>query len=170
MQDAAINRLAEQEQEVEPVGVDSPPLIYPQDASLSTHDRQSTDDDSDFIEGLPALPPDDDDLLSYYHHSDDNVPDIRDDHPLEEETASDPPAVPSQHPPSQPPSEPQTPTRCTVVGSERRPGGGINWWRMYRFPPMELRARGRYQHRPCPHRRQRHLSRQSWTLHRGSLS
>ncbi|KAH9165524.1 hypothetical protein EDB89DRAFT_2133995 [Lactarius sanguifluus] len=24
----------------------------------------------------------------------------------------------------------------TVAGSERRPGGGINWWRMYRFPPM----------------------------------
>ena len=126
----------EQEQEVEPVGVDSPPLIYPQEASLSTHDRQSTDDDSDFIEGLPALPPDDDDLLSYYHHSDDNVPDIGDDRPLEEETASDPPPVPSQQPPSQPPSEPQTPTRRTVAGSERRPGGGINWWRMYRFPPM----------------------------------
>lgn len=26
----------------------------------------------------------------------------------------------------------------TVSGSERRPNGGINWWRMYRFPPMTI--------------------------------
>ncbi|THH19215.1 hypothetical protein EW146_g1908 [Bondarzewia mesenterica] len=25
----------------------------------------------------------------------------------------------------------------TASGSERRPGGGINWWRMYRFPPQQ---------------------------------
>ena len=170
MQDATINCLAEQEQEVKPIGVDLPPLIYPQDASLSTHDCQSTDDDSDFIEGLLALPPDDNDLLSYYHHSDNNVPNIRDDHPLEEETVSDPPAIPSQHPPSQPPSEPQTLMWRTIAGSERRPGGGINWWHMYCFPLMELQAWGRYQHRPCPHWRQRHLSQQSQMLHQGSLS
>jgi len=126
----------EQEQEVEPVGVDSPPLIYPQEAPLSTYDSQSTDDDFDFIESLPALPPDDDDLLSYYHQPDDNVPDIGDDRPLDEDIVSDPPPVPSQQPTSQPPSELQTPTRHTIAGSERRPGGGINWWRMYRFPPM----------------------------------
>ncbi|KAI0049399.1 hypothetical protein FA95DRAFT_872207 [Auriscalpium vulgare] len=28
----------------------------------------------------------------------------------------------------------------TASGSERRPGGGINWWRMYRFPPMTVPA------------------------------
>lgn len=123
----------EQEQEVEPVGVDLPPLIYPQEVPLSTHDRQSTDDD---FESLPALPPDDDDLLSYYHQPDDNVPDIGDDRPLDDEIVSDPSPVPSQQLPSRLPSEPQTPTRHTIAGSERRPGGGINWWRMYRFPPM----------------------------------
>jgi hypothetical protein len=121
----------EQEQEVEPVSVDSPPLIYPQEEPLSTHDRQSADEDLDFGESLPALPPDDDDLPS--HHQPD---DIGDDRQLAEDTAvlnSSP--APSQLP-SQSPSAPQTPMRRTVAGSERRPGGGINWWRMYRFPPM----------------------------------
>ncbi len=127
----------EQEQEVDPVSVDSPPLIYPQEAPLSTHDRESADEVLDFSEGLPALPPDDDDLLPYPHRPDDDVPDIGDDRQLEEESVSDPPPVPSQ-PSSQLPSAPQIPTRRTIAGSERRPGGGINWWRMYRFPPMVI--------------------------------
>ena len=122
----------EQEQQVEPVSVDSPPLIYPQEPTLSTHDRQSADEDLDLVDSLPALPPDDDDLLADDHQLDG---DIRDDHQLEEETVSDSLHAPSQ-PSSQLPSAPQTPTRRTVAGSERRPGGGINWWRMYRFPPM----------------------------------
>jgi hypothetical protein len=115
----------EQEQEVEPVSEDLPPLIYPQEAPLSTHDRPSADEDLDFGESLPALPPDDDDLPP--HHQPD---DIGDDRQLDGDIAvSD-----SSPAPSQPPS--QTPMRRTVAGSERRPGGGINWWRMYRFPPM----------------------------------
>ncbi|KAA1473861.1 hypothetical protein DENSPDRAFT_882348 [Dentipellis sp. KUC8613] len=39
-------------------------------------------------------------------------------------------AVPSPEPFSM-----HLPPRATS-GSQRRPGGGINWWRMYRFPPM----------------------------------
>ena len=31
---------------------------------------------------------------------------------------------------------PQVPHSRTASGSERRPGGGINWWRLYRFPPQ----------------------------------
>ncbi|ETW82104.1 hypothetical protein HETIRDRAFT_440169 [Heterobasidion irregulare TC 32-1] len=42
------------------------------------------------------------------------------------------PGAPSAAP--QPP--PQVPHSRTASGSERRPGGGINWWRLYRFPPQ----------------------------------
>ncbi|KAI9507239.1 hypothetical protein F5148DRAFT_981682 [Russula earlei] len=119
----------EQEQDVEPVGADPPPLLYPREAPLSPDDRQSASED--FGESLPPLPPDDDDLPNY-HEADDSAPDLGDHGPLEG-TGTDLQPAPS---PSQPPSMQQTPTRRTVVGSERRPGGGINWWRMYRFPPM----------------------------------
>ena len=88
--------------------------------------------DINFSEGLPALPPDNDDLLS-----DDETPD-EDDREPEEENAV--PPLPSQ-PESRPaPLAPQPP-RHTVAGSERWPGGGINWWRMYRFPPMVVPRR-----------------------------
>jgi hypothetical protein len=118
----------EQEQEVPPVGVDPQPLIYPQEAPLSTH--ESAAEVVDFSEGLPALPPDDDDLLSQ-----DEEPAIGVDGQVEEDTVAVSPPVPFSQP-SQLPSMPPPPTRRTVAGSERRPGGGINWWRMYRFPPM----------------------------------
>ena len=117
----------EQEQEVPPVGVDAQPLIYPQEAPLSTHGRESEAFD---FESYPALPPDDDD------EADDNLPVIEVDGQVEEETAAISSPVPFSQPPSQLPSMPPPPTRRTVAGSERRPGGGINWWRMYRFPPM----------------------------------
>jgi hypothetical protein len=116
----------EQEQEVPPVGVDAQPLIYPQEAPLSTHGEVP-----DFSESLPALPPDDDDLLAIH----DEAPVIGEDGQLEEEGVAVSPPVPLS-PPPQLPSMPPPPTRRTVAGSERRPGGGINWWRMYRFPPM----------------------------------
>src|SRR5487761_1539272 len=106
----------EQEQQVEPVSMDSPPLIYPQEPTLSTHDHQSADEDLDFVDSLPVLPPNDDDLLADDHQLDG---DIRDDHQLEEETVSDSLHAPSQ-PSSQLPSALQTPTRRTVAGSERR--------------------------------------------------
>jgi hypothetical protein len=105
--------------DVEPSAVnDTLPLVYPQESPASA------DVDIDFSEGLPALPPDNDDELL----SDDELDADDEDEELEEETAV---------PPSQPPAPlaSQTPRR-TVAGSERRPGGGINWWRMYRFPPM----------------------------------
>ncbi|KAH9953134.1 hypothetical protein BC827DRAFT_1273804 [Russula dissimulans] len=123
----------EQEQDVEAVGADAPPLVYPREAPLSTHDRQSAPEIlDDFGGSLPALPLDDDDLLPNHHHeADASSAVIADDARLEEASAT---ASPSALSP--PPSQPQTPTRRTVVGSERRPGGGINWWRMYRFPPM----------------------------------
>jgi hypothetical protein len=69
----------EQEQQVEPVSEDSPPLIYPQEARLSGHDRESADEDLDFGESLPALPPDDDDLVPNYHQLVGNVPELGDD-------------------------------------------------------------------------------------------
>ncbi|KAH9046673.1 hypothetical protein EDB84DRAFT_1465252 [Lactarius hengduanensis] len=99
---------------VEPTAVNPPPLVYPQESLLSAADLASANVD---IGGLPALPTDDDDL------SDDE-----DDREPEAETAA-----PSSSQPT--PQGTQTPRR-TVAGSERRPGGGINWWRMYRFPPM----------------------------------
>jgi hypothetical protein len=43
--------------------------------------------------------------------------------------------APQPQPESRPAPPTQTPRR-TVAGSERRSGGGIYWWRMYRFPPM----------------------------------
>jgi hypothetical protein len=122
----------EPEQEIPPVGVDAQPLIYPQEAPLSTHGHESAAEVLDFSEGLPALPPDDDDL----DEVDDNVPVIGVDGQVEEETAAVSAPVLYSQPPSQLPSMPPPPTRRTVAGSERRPGGGINWWRMYRFPPM----------------------------------
>ena len=124
----------EQEQEVPPVGVDPQPLVYPREAPLSTRGGESASEVVDFSEGLPALPPDDDDLLNH-DEADDNVPVIGNDGRLEEETVMVSPPVPRSSPP-QLPSMPLPPTRRTVAGSERRPGGGINWWRMYRFPPM----------------------------------
>ena len=133
----------EQEQEVFPVGVDAQPLVYPHEAPLSTHGPESTTEALDFSEALPALPPDDDDLL--LNHDEADAPVVGDDSQpgLEEgpmATVSPPvplsqPPLPSP-PPSQLPAMPPPPTRRTVAGSERRPGGGINWWRMYRFPPM----------------------------------
>ena len=132
----------EQEQEVSPVGVDAQPLVYPQEAPLSTHGLGSTTEVLDFSEALPALPPDDDDLPDY---DEADTPVIGDDGQpgLEEETVTtvSPPVplsqpLPPSPPPSQLPAIPPPPTRRTVAGSERRPGGGINWWRMYRFPPM----------------------------------
>jgi hypothetical protein len=112
--------------DVEPGGVDTrPPLVYPREMPASSADA---DADVDFSEGLPALPPDDDDddLFSddELDADDDDADDDDDDREPEEETA-----VPVSRPTPQPP-------RRTVAGSERRPGGGINWWRMYRFPPM----------------------------------
>lgn len=116
-------------QDVEPTGVDTLPLVYPQEPPLSS---ASANADIDFSEGLPALPPDNDELLSddELDADDDESPDVDDREPEQETVLS----------PSQPESRPapqasQTPRR-TVAGSERRPGGGINWWRMYRFPPM----------------------------------
>jgi hypothetical protein len=134
----------EQEQEVSPVGVDAQPLVYPQEAPLSTHGLESATEALDFSEDLPALPLDDDDLLP--NHDEVDTPVIGGDGQpgLEEEPVttvsppvplSQPPSPPSP-PPSQLPAMPPPPTRRTVAGSERRPGGGINWWRMYRFPPM----------------------------------
>jgi hypothetical protein len=132
----------EQEQGVSPVGVDAQPLVYPQEAPLSTHGLESATEAFDLSGEYPALPPDDDDLLPNYDEAD--TPVVGDGQPgLEEEplTTVSPPVPSSQPlPPSPPPSQlpaiPPPPTRRTVAGSERRPGGGINWWRMYRFPPM----------------------------------
>jgi hypothetical protein len=127
----------EQEQEVSPVGVDAQPLVYPQEAPLSTHGLESTTEALDFSEDLPALPLDDDDLLP--NHDEADTPAIGDDGQPgrdEEPVTTVSPPVPLSQPPSQLPSMPLPPTRRTVAGSERRPGGGINWWRMYRFPPM----------------------------------
>ncbi|KAI0250444.1 hypothetical protein BJV78DRAFT_1283231 [Lactifluus subvellereus] len=115
----------EREPQAEPVGVDVPPSIYPREAPSSTNDQSSANAVSDFGEELPALPPDDDDeSLSYQDEADGG-----DDREPEEEAA---PSTPSTEPPRPPP---QAPSRRTVAGSEHRPGG-INWWRMYRFPPM----------------------------------
>ncbi|KAI0265606.1 hypothetical protein BC834DRAFT_167967 [Gloeopeniophorella convolvens] len=58
-------------------------------------------------DALPALPPD----------TDDEADDGAEDDPAQAQAQAHEP-------------------RRTVAGSERRPGGGINWWRMYRFPPM----------------------------------
>ncbi|KAH8978098.1 hypothetical protein EDB92DRAFT_1821859 [Lactarius akahatsu] len=117
-------RAPDRGQDVEPTAVNPPPLAYPQDSLLPAADIASASAD---IEGLPALPPDDDDLSDGELDADDE-----DDHEPEAETA----APSSSQPESRPtPSGSQTPRR-TVAGSERRPGGGINWWRMYRFPPM----------------------------------
>ncbi|KAI9451124.1 hypothetical protein BJY52DRAFT_130832 [Lactarius psammicola] len=134
------DREPDRRQDVEPSRVDTPPLVYPQESPLSAADRASANADVDFSEGLPALPPDNDELLSDddLDADDDETPDENDREP-EEETAA-PPQPSSSALPSQPESRPapqasQTPRR-TVAGSERRPGGGINWWRMYRFPPM----------------------------------
>ncbi|KAF8263822.1 hypothetical protein EI94DRAFT_1806654 [Lactarius quietus] len=80
---------------------------------------------------LPALPPDDDDLLSDDELDADD--EDEDDREPEEETASSP--LPTQAESRLAPPASQTPRR-TFAGSERRPGDGINWWRMYRFPPM----------------------------------
>ena len=129
----------EQEQEVTPAGVDAQPLVYPQEAPLSTHGVESATEALDFSEDLPALPLDDDDLLPSNDETD--TPVIGDDGQpgLEEEpvtTVSPPVPLSQPPPPSQLPAMPLPPTRRTVAGSERRPGGGINWWRMYRFPPM----------------------------------
>ena len=118
-------------QDVEPSGVDdTPPLVYPQESPFSAANR---DADIDFSEGLPALPPDNDEFPSddELDADDDETPD-EDDREPEEETAV--PPLPSLESRSAPQGL-QTPRR-TVAGSERRPGGGINWWRMYRFPPM----------------------------------
>ena len=60
----------EQGQKVSPVGVDTQPLRYPEEAPLSTRGRESA---SDFSKGLPPLPPDDDDLPNH-DEADDNVP------------------------------------------------------------------------------------------------
>jgi hypothetical protein len=133
----------EQEQEVTPAGVDAQPLVYPQEAPLSTYGVESATEALDFSEDLPALPLDDDDLLP--NHDEADTPVIGDDGQpgLEEEpvtTVSPPVPLSQPPPPSPPPSQlpvmPLPPMRRTVAGSERRPGGGINWWRMYRFPPM----------------------------------
>ncbi|KAH9028693.1 hypothetical protein EDB85DRAFT_2255334 [Lactarius pseudohatsudake] len=105
---------------VEPTAVNPPPLVYPQESLLSAADLASANVD---IGGLPALPTDDDDLSDGELDADDE-----DDREPEAETAA-----PSSSQPT--PQGTQTPRR-TVAGSERRPGGGINWWRMYRFPPM----------------------------------
>ncbi|KAN0130201.1 hypothetical protein V8E53_011958, partial [Lactarius tabidus] len=97
-----------------------PPLVYPREMLTS-----SADADVDFCQGLPALPDDDDDDLL----SDDG----------DELDAEDGDDEAEEAPQAQPESRPAPPTqtpRRTVAGSERRPGGGINWWRMYRFPPM----------------------------------
>ncbi|KAF8260984.1 hypothetical protein EI94DRAFT_1810948 [Lactarius quietus] len=102
-----------------------PPLVYPREIPMSTESA-----DTDF-EGLPALPPDDDDLLSDDELDADD--EDEDDREPEEETAANP--LPTQAESRLAPPASQTPRR-TVAGSERRPGGGINWWRMYRFPPM----------------------------------
>jgi type II secretory pathway pseudopilin PulG len=136
----------EQGREVSPVGVDAEPLVYPQEPPLSTHGLGSATEALDFSEDLPALPPDDDDLLPSHDEADDDTPVIGNDRQpgLEDEpvTTVSPPAPLSPPPPlPAPPSQllpvmPPPPTRRTVAGSERRPGGGINWWRMYRFPPM----------------------------------
>ena len=132
----------EQEQEASSVGVDAQPLVYPQEAPISTHGLESATEALDSGEDLPALPLDDDDLLN---HNEADTHAIGDDGQpvLEEEpvtTVSPPTPLSSPPPPSPPPSQlpvmPLPPTRRTVAGSERRPGGGINWWRMYRFPPM----------------------------------
>ena len=117
-------------QDVEPTGVDTPPLVYPREIPLS---MASADADVDFAEGLPALPPDDDDLLEDDELDADDEETPNDDRVPEEETAA--PPLPSQAESRSAPQASQTPRR-TVAGSERRPGGGINWWRMYRFPPM----------------------------------
>ena len=132
----------EQEQEVSPVGVDAQPLVYPLEAPLPGHGLESTTEALDFSEVLPALPPDDDDLPNHEQADtpvmgDDGQPGFEE----EPETIVSPPVPLSQpQPPSPPPPQlpaiPPPPTRRTVAGSERRPGGGINWWRMYRFPPM----------------------------------
>ena len=129
----------EQEQDVSPPDVDAQPLVYPQEAPLSTDGLESATEAFDFSEDLPALPLDDDDLLPNHDEADAPV----DGRPgLEEElvTTASPPVPLSPPPPSPPPSQlpaiPPPSTRRTVAGSERRPGGGINWWRMYRFPPM----------------------------------
>lgn len=110
-------RAPDRGQDVEPTVVNPPPLVYPQESPLSAADLASANAD---IDGLPALPTDDDDLSDGELDADDEEP--------EAETAA-----PSSSRPT--PSGSQTPRR-TVAGSERRPGGGINWWRMYRFPPM----------------------------------
>ncbi|KAH8986083.1 hypothetical protein EDB86DRAFT_2299572 [Lactarius hatsudake] len=116
-------RAPDRGQDAEPSRVDVPPLVYPQESPLSVANLASAD-----IEGLPALPPDNDDLLS----DDELDADDEDDREPEAETA----APSSSQPESRPtPEGSQTPRR-TIAGSERRPGGGINWWRMYRFPPM----------------------------------
>lgn len=133
----------EQEQEQEQdVGVDAQPLVYPQEAPLSTHGLESATEAFDFSEDLPALPLDDDDLLPNNDEADtpvigDGQPDLEEE-PLAIYPPPDPssPPLPPSLPPSQLPVIPPPPTRRTVAGSERRPGGGINWWRMYRFPPM----------------------------------
>ncbi|KAH9055240.1 hypothetical protein EDB87DRAFT_1341414 [Lactarius vividus] len=120
-------RAPDRGQDVEPTAVNPPPSVYPQESLLSAADLTSASAD---IEGLPALPSDSDDLSDGELGADDG-----DNREPEAETAT-----PSQPSSSQPEPRPtsqgsQTPRR-TVAGSERRPGGGINWWRMYRFPPM----------------------------------
>jgi hypothetical protein len=119
------NREPDRGQDVGPV--DTPLLVYPREIPLST---PSADADIDFSEGLPALPPDDDDDLLSDDELDADDEETPDEDRQPEDGTSIPPLTSQPTPPA-----PHTPRR-TVAGSERRPGGGINWWRMYRFPPM----------------------------------
>ncbi|KAN0130209.1 hypothetical protein V8E53_011966 [Lactarius tabidus] len=100
-----------------------PPLVYPREIEMPA--SADADADVDFCQGLPALPDDDDDDLL----SDDG--DELDGDEADDEAEE----APQPQPESRPAPPTQTPRR-TVAGSERRSGGGIYWWRMYRFPPM----------------------------------
>ncbi|KAI0061761.1 hypothetical protein BV25DRAFT_1826496 [Artomyces pyxidatus] len=111
------------------LGLDDPmPLAtYPDDLPPFSLDAEPELDDSD----LPPLADGSDSDIDEPEHVDEESDDEFDEPAMEEAQLGWPPG--STEPPHIALMGPRTSS-----GSERRPGGGLNWWRMYRFPPMTV--------------------------------